>query len=400
VRRVRPALAALLALLAAAAPASAAGTTVYLHLIDGLQDMPMNPQPPPSGYGVDLTVAGDSLGCVPNPPAVRPFQEFHTFYGYATPRPLAYETALGARLQEPRAEPVRGIVADVPLQGATMTLHWVWSTARAGVSNPTVLPNVVVRGVLRSNDAISVDDSAYNSGTVLAEGESAPATLAGDASTGVQHDTVGGRDVYDFTVPLQVKAGAIPAATGYNLRVDTYVLRDACPQGGYLMPNALTLHSSPAHRPRLEIGTVVAPRIAPVAAQHENGTVVFDVSALSPWGPVDVANVTASITGPSSADTLDVTDPFVLDAGCHCGDAFGSASSEFHDSRVVWDAAADHAKPGAYTLHLALTNLQGTAKATQDVPFTVAGAKESPALAPLGVVGALALAAIGLRRHR
>lgn len=396
--------AALLAVLVlAAAPASAAGTQLYVHVLDGVQDMPMSPQAPPESYAVDtqLGLGTTSLGCVPNPaPVGAPFQDYHTFYGYAMAHPVDYQSSLGAALDQPRVEPMRGLTGNVSLDGAAPVLHWYWSTGAAeGAPDaaPVPLANVVVHAALRADDSISVDDEAYNAGTLLAEGTSAPALLAADQSQGVTHSMVGNRHVYEFTVPLAVKAPTIPRDQGYNLRVDTYVVRDQCPTGGYVTPNVLQLHSSPGHRPRLELATVQAPVMAPLVPREENGTWRFDLRTWSAWGPVDVANVSAEVTGPSGATSLAVADPYVLPFHCHCPD-FGAYAADSHDSRITWDAAADHAAAGAYVMHLRATNLQGTVVVTQDVPFTLAGSQEAPALpAGLLVLAVAGLAAV-LRR--
>jgi len=387
-------LASFVLVLVVAAPASAAGTTLYLHVLDG-QDMPASPQAPPETYEAndDFGAATSSLACLPAVPTVGFIDDFHTVYAYATPAAIHY-----GRGGQPEVHPARGMLDAVSLEGASPVLHWYWSTQVAANEGPAPMPvaNVVVQATMRAGAAISVDDVAYNTGELLAEGRSEPATLAGEASSGVEHSQVGGRDVYHFTVPLEVKGAAIPKE-GYNLRIDTYVLRDGCPGDGYLMPNVLTIHSSAANRPRLELATVQPPRVGSIHAHAENGTWMFDVRAHSPWGGLDVGSVEVEVLGPTTPSELSV-EPYQAPLHCHC-DLFGAYGEGSTDTRAVWDAEADAAAPGDYRVVVRVTNLQGTADASAEQPFALASEKESPGLAPAlpGLVLA-ALALLGRRR--
>ena len=387
-------LASLTALLLLAAPASAAGTTLYLHVLDG-QDMPASPQAPAEGYEAndDFGAATSSLACLPSVPTVGFIDDFHTVYAYSTPATIQYGRGGG----EPQVHPARGMLDAVSLEGASPVLHWYWSTQVAAGEGPAPMPvaNVVVQVTMRAGAAISVDDVAYNTGELLAEGRSEPATLAGEASSGVEHSRIGGRDVYHFAVPLEVKAAAIPKE-GYNLRIDTYVLRDGCPGDGYLMPNVLSVHSSDANRPRLELATVAPPRVSFLRPHAENGTWVFDVRAHSPWGGLDVGAVEVEVTGPTTPSKLAVA-PYEAPLHCHC-DVFGAYGEGSTDLRATWDATADQAVPGAYRLVVRVANLQGTAEATAEQPFTIDAAKQAPGPAP--VLALLGLAGLALLRRR
>lgn len=389
------ALASAAVLLLAAAPATAAGTTLYLHVLDG-QDMPVSPQPPAEGYEANdqFGAATSSLACLPAVPTVGFIDDYHTVYAYATPSRIHYGRGAG----EPEVHPARGMLGEVSLDGASPVLHWYWSTQVAAGEGPAPTPvaNVVVQATMRAGAAISVDDVAYNAGELLAEGRSAPATLAGGASTGVEHSRVGGRDVYHFAIPLEVKTAAIPKE-GYNLRIDTYVLRDGCPGDGYLMPNVLTVHSSPDNRPRLELATVAPPVVSSILPHAENGTWFFDVRAHSPWGGLDVGTVEVEVVGPTTPSELAVA-PYEAPIHCHC-DLFGAYGERSTDTRAVWDAAADGAKPGEYRVVVRVTNLQGTANATVEEPFSIASAKDSPGVTPaLLLIGLAALAFVSRRR--
>src|ERR1041385_8584830 len=95
---------------------------------------------------------------------------------------------------------------------------------------------------------------------------------AGPLSTGVRVDRVGGRDVYEFTVPLAIDQPLLPHATGYNLRVSTYV--DLPCGDGHVMPTGLELHSSPGHRPRLELGVDPPVHVEAFQPLWVNGTLL------------------------------------------------------------------------------------------------------------------------------
>jgi hypothetical protein len=385
-------------LLVLAGPVSASGTVLYMHLLGG-QDMPITPQAPGEDYTADdsFGAATPSLSCFPATPAVGFVDTYHTVYAYATPSHIDYGRPTGEGL--PEMHPSRGLLDAVPLAGAQPVVHWYWSTQVVADDGmvPTPIPNVVVQVTMRAGAAISVDDVAYNTGELLAEGRSAPAVLAGQFSSGAEHSMVDSRSVYHFTIPLEVKADAIPKE-GYNLRIDTYVLRDGCPAEGYFTPNVLSAHTSPGHRPRMELATVQPPRIHSLLAKQDNGTWTFDVRANSPWGGADVANLTVSVQGPSEARSIEVTD-YEAPAHCHCDEIFAAYDEKWSDTRILWDAAGDEAKPGDYTVAVSLTNLQGTANATSSARFQIAAPKESPGPGPAVVVLGMAALAIALRRR-
>ena len=120
-----------------------------------------------------------------------------------------------------------------------------------------IVPHVIVRATMRTGAAISVDNSGYNSGTILAQTETPPINLARQFTQGASYDAVGGTDVYGFTLPMAVPANTtIEAVPSFNIRVDTMLWYDNCPAGGYVTPNFLLLHTDKDHRPRLQLGVV------------------------------------------------------------------------------------------------------------------------------------------------
>ena len=387
-----------LGLLVLAPAAAAAPATLYAHLWSGYADFPINTQAPDDGYAIDAepSLGTATLSCLPNPAAAaQPFREFHTVHGYPSPALVDYSTLSPGGM--PRIHPERGLAGDVRLDAsAPAVLHWYWAqeanaSAPASLAAPPVVPNVVVEAELRGGDALSADDEAYDSGPLLAHGASAPATLAGPLSTGVRVDRVGGRDVYEFTVPLAIDQPLLPHATGYNLRVSTHV--DLPCGDGHVMPTGLELHSSPGHRPRLELGVDPPVHVEAFQPLWVNGTLLLRTSLLDSWGDYDVRSVAATISGPGLPPTmmgqLATAQPTFH---CHC---YGHNPSAFRGFAID----LPHAQGGRYDVAFNVTTVAGTTTVlpvsfTWDPP-----ARDAPALpAPLLLAG-LAAVALVLRRR-
>lgn len=376
-------------------PSVATPTTLFLHLY-GYQDMPMTTHEPEPSFerDVSLGIATSSLSCFPRTTGASLQQDYHTYRGIGLLGRVEYVS-----VDEPRVRfdgyPGSGLYADVQLAGDQMILHWYWSTSAtgplgAGPEAPLVVPDVVVEATLRAGQQVSVDDVAYDSGPVLAHGKTAPALLAAEQSSGVEHLMVGGRHVYHFEVPLAVAAPVMPAALGYNLRVDTYVLREDCPADGYLMPNVLAAHTSPGNRPRLELVVANPLAVEMVEARPYGDQLILAANVSSPWGAHDIAAIDLAVTGPSAARSIDPV-PFLGQAEhCHCPPAPQQVA-------WLWDVGLDDPKAGDYVAHITLTNLQG-ATLVVERPFTVSGDREAPALPVLALLGVLALAAVAARR--
>jgi hypothetical protein len=387
------ALASILALLAFAPVASATAVPTTLHLyVDPLADFPITPQAPPDGFVVDsgLGLAGSTFTCAPNPPLARPFGDAHTFRGYAYPAPVE-----SSRAGEVRFHPARGVDGDVVLSGEPLVLHWYWAMdplpgVPGGEQAPLVLPNVVVEATLRAGDAISVDDAAYDEGAVVASGRSEPATLAGPETQGATYSGVSGQAVYEFTVPMQVAAPVIPHEQGFNLRVDTYMVECG---DGHAMPHAVALHSSPGHRPRLDVA-LDDPLSGSLRAEVDgNGTLVLLARPSSVLGLGDVANVTIAATGPDGRPVALEDRDTVLQGYGPCGPECGNRVMH------VYLRALPHAAAGRYNATLSFTNQQGTASWTQSVEVAVVPAQAAPATPAIAVGAGLLLAALALRRR-
>jgi hypothetical protein len=381
-----------------AVPSSSASvpTTLYAHLLD-LQDIPMNTQAPGEAYSLDIGagLATATTSCLPTTPDVDLSQDWHTWYAYDSPALVDYSGAVGGH---PRTHPERGMVADVHLDPATpMVLHWYWSGWTPQTDGgQAVVPNVVVEATLRTGDQISVNDEGYNQGDVIARGTSVPATLAGPFTQGVDHDEVAGHTVYHFAVPLKLEAAVIPHATGYNLRVDTYLQNPACPGGKGVMPNEVRLHTSAGHRPRLEFGAANVVRLGAIKPQLLNDSLVLDAIVDDAWGSYDLSNVTVVASGPGLPPTpMGAWSPLPSPVHCHC---YGQGQYDQAPARRFTLPLA-HPQAGAYHFDAVATTL---ANRTVDLPFDIqlGSVVDAPSLsAPVLSVGLVVLAALAARNR-
>ncbi|HUR25478.1 MAG TPA: hypothetical protein VM327_05640 [Candidatus Thermoplasmatota archaeon] len=366
-------------------------TTLYMHLID-FQDFPINTQPPDDRF-VDATAIGlatHSLNCVDNPPAGgAPLQDNHKYYGYSSPSYVEYNFEQDGK---PRTHPERGISYDAVMDsGAPFFLYWYMSTMPYGApstpqvpseSAPVVIPNVVVKATIRAGDAISVDDTAYDTGPELAGGQTVPATLAGAT---VQPNTAGqtspdvtpagnsasGAPIFQFKVPMTITSPVIPRATGYNLRIDMYVEDPAgqCTDKEKFMPNAVKVYTDPTHRPRMELSILDPIRLEYLHPQFVGDDLVIHTSMNSAWGNYDVNEqdpdgISVSVEGPSPATSL-AKAAIVQRTHEHYH------HQEAVDITYVWPYKTDRAQNGLYTVTVNFMNDQRSATATGIAQFEI-----------------------------
>lgn len=393
---------ALLFLLAATltvASASATPVTLYAHVADPMLDFAMNTQEPPAGFGFDrgvglnrgLGLTTSTLTCVPSLPVPPDTSTpYHTMYGYSAPASIDYETGEPG---EPRVQPERGLAGDVRFDpAAPMTLHWSLSEPEvAEGATPVPVPNVVVQATMRASNAISVDDSAYDEGPVLAHGRSVPALLAGEMSQGVELDEVDGRTVYHFTVPMAVDAPAIPRATGFNLRVDVFVENEVCGDDEPVMPNSVLLHTSEGHRPRLELGVLDLLQLGYIHPQFVDDDLLVHTSVLDVWGVYDIVWFNATMEGPGLPATNLTQAIELLQPNEH---RRYSAAAE---RAWILEDALD-LPPGNYTVRITATTVQGVV-GTWEAGFDLGQEQEMPSLPAAGLALALAVAALAARRR-
>jgi hypothetical protein len=435
-------------------PVVSTPTTLYFHLID-FQDFPINTQKPDDRY-VDSTAIGlatHSLNCLPNPNDVAgqggaPFVDNHKYYGYSSPSYVEYNFEQDGK---PRTHPERGISYDAVMdQGAPFFLYWYMATMPYGAPSvppattdqvPVVIPNVVVKATIRAGDAISVDDTAYDTGPELASGKTVAATLAAGAvqpnTSGVTSEdvtpvgkTASGADLYEFKVPMTISQPVIPRATGYNLRIDMYMEDPSsqCNEDKKFMSNSVKVHTDPAHRPRMELAIMDPIRLEYLHPQFVGDDLVIHTSMNSAWGNYDVNEqepdgITVSVEGPSPATSL-VKAAIVQRTHEHYH------HQEAVDITYVWPYKTDRAQNGLYTVTVNFMNDQRTASATGIAQFeigkgTVIGCggvqeaaeqlndecakqvqadgvaeKDSPGVELLGILGVLAAALFVARRRK
>lgn len=403
---------AVLLLAAPSAVAESVPTTLYAHVI-GVQDMPINLQRPPDGYtstGVQGTTAVTltCLGAGPGSPAGLTQQPHSTAYGYSSPNLVEY--GQGGGDGQPRPHPERGLAADAVLDPAVQpVLVWYVATGERAapdgvdpVAVPPAVPGFRLRATMRAGDGISIEDEAYNEGPVLMQATSPPVTLLADqvvGGDGAGVTPLGARDglhVYEVRLPLDAEAGAIPRATGFNLRIDLFIGADACdPDEGQVMPFPVGAYQGPGAFPRLELAVLDPLTVSYAAPQWVGDDLVLHIGALSAWGAYDIdrAGLTLDVKGPGQAR-------FALAAAPQRFHEHGrSYANAAVDLAWVWEGAGREAPPGHYNATLRVPNLQGTATLEASLAFTVDPPREAPAPA-LPILALALLAALLARRRR
>jgi hypothetical protein len=431
-------------------PDAASPVKLYMHLID-VQDFPINTQEPDDKYTQETSygLATSTVTCAPDDtPGVNLETPWHTFYGFSSPSYVEYLQQEGGK---PRFHPERGISYDAELDTATpFTLYWYLSLKGALLSPdgspvdpdsiPLPIPNVVVKATMRAGDVISVDDRAYNTGEVIAQGQTIPATLVADqvlpgvpsmtdpAPTTKALGQVNGKWLYEFALPMTIEKPVIPRASGYNIRVDTYMDNPACSSGpdAALMPNLVSIHSSKDHRPRMEFAITNPIRVTTLHPQFVGDDLVVHTGANAAWGNYDVGEpspytpglvdgITVKIDGPSPATSLGLYS-LISETNPHYA----------HQNDVtvvyVWPYKADRAQPGLYTVTFTARNDQGTATAEAVSQFEIGKStneaiecdalgcrptepedkdtdRDAPGVGLVAALAALAAVAVGLRRR-
>jgi hypothetical protein len=366
-------------------PHASTPTRLHFHVTGALQDFPINTQPADLGYTVDgaIGVATHTLTCLPPGTPVDGTTQtpYATVYGFATPASVVYNQSGGP----PRIHPERGLGFDALLDPAVApVVDWYVTTFAGlpadnvnGVDTPhqdAVVPNVVARATVRTGEAITLHDEGYDSGDLVAQGQTAPTTLAGPATfsgaPGGAHPDVTAEDqgggkgyVYGFHIPLAYASTTIPRAAGFNVRIDLFVSLPACDpaKGKTVMPNEVRVHSDAAHRPGLQLAVLEPLRITALHPQFLGDQLVLHTSEGSPWGPGDVAGVRVNITGPDGP--VGGVYPVAVLSHEHSV-RYGIDRRDF-----AWPFREQAAKDGAYTVRLEAANLQGTAHASAVAGF-------------------------------
>jgi len=405
-RATAAALGLLLALPALAVTTAAAPATLYLHLADpaNTDDVPMTLQAPPANvtYREGGGITAVTFTCLPAA-AGSPASETHTIYAVpyaAVPDDVHFPQAIDTA--------ARGVAYATAL-GTNATLHWYLETDTQATSpsgdpvpGPVPVTNVVVRAMLREGEPVGGDAAKYDQGQPIASGESAPAVLAGPATQGATVDTVGGHSVYGIDVPLAVSSPRVPSL-GMNLRVDVLVQDPACDAvGGEFAPPLVINHSSPDHRPRLDLDVAEPLRIAPPRLDRDQfGSVHYTAEALSVWGGVAVANVSLAVSGPTPAHSTSLN--LVRPGACGSPTCAVHAPDQPAYLLWTWRSTSDGAAPGQYVVNATVTDVAGNTLAAPTVSFGLAADTKAPLVtggptkaSPAPLAAILALLLLGL----
>jgi hypothetical protein len=353
-------------------PTGPTETTLYFHIADALNDFPISTAPPvdlAGPAGGQLSTTHSLCLSAADPATTLASKQYHTYYGFSTPDAVD----MGGAASPSQSPMNRGLGTDLELGSDSATLEF-YLAGSAGPTpiHPTAVPNVVVRATVRTGSAISVDDTTYNGGRVLMRGESEPALLAGAATTGASFESVAGRDVYGFSIPLDIESNNTTARDGFNVRIDVFVENPACSEpGSHFMPDVVVPYIDADHVSRLVVQARSPVSILSVSPSFLQHGVAVTVKAVSPWGgyDVDAATVNATITGPSTAANIYLAD--------HSPPS-GQAPREL---TFFWPNEQDQAEGGLYAVTVSLQNLQGTAVANATAAFDLRDGSIYPAVA-------------------
>jgi hypothetical protein len=385
-------------------PAGPVPTTLYFHLLDALQDFPMNTQEPegdPSLEGSGL--AANSLTCVgaAAPAGGLTQQEYATSYGYFSPGFLDYNRSENGH---PRLHPERGLGADLRIDANhSLDLRWFVAARSApqpvpglpAPSEPLLVPRAMLRATLREGERLDVGNAGYNTGKLVARGQTPDVLLARQATQGAAYEAVGDLDVYAFQIPLKLESPTVSKREGFSLRIDLFLDVPGCqdPDAGYLMPSGFLPYSDATHRPRLELAAHDPLRVAAVMLRIGQDR-VFRATVEDPWGSddVDLAGARLRVQGPG----VDAELPSVAVVRSE-----HDANARLFPAQAawLWNASAESAAAGTYTATLTVGNHQGSANATATLAFQVEG-KGAPGPGLAMVTGLLGAAAWAARRRR
>ncbi|MEK6985268.1 MAG: hypothetical protein AABX89_02665 [Candidatus Thermoplasmatota archaeon] len=384
-------------------PNTPSDTTLYFHIIDALNDAPINTQEPSDNYSADEQVglASNSSSCLEGPTggAVET-SEFHQFFGYSSPGYVEYnDTSTGG----PLVHPERGLSFDVDLAGDAIKLTWYLSTGTAVANDPGVgaafiLPSIAVEAWMRTGEDITIGNEGYKSGSPIAHGKTV-GTMGGAMLTSTDTTAPGQTGgtvtflpdqtnkagdpiaVYRYEILMPLATNTIRKEGGYNMQIATYFQDPAAfcssdPANAILTPNGIKYHTSKDNRPRMELQVLNAIRIEYMHPQFIGDDLVLHTSSNSPWGNYDVdertepgtngleGGIEMLISGPSeprSAYRASVVQQY------HIHDHHTEAVA----ATFVWPYKSDGAQDGTYTVTLTVKNDQGTATAVGVSSFTV-----------------------------
>lgn len=378
------------------APATPSQTTDLYALFPGGRDGYLTTMPFPPSYEQRESrgMSQSAVPCAPQTPATGIFApESYTYY--LVPSEVDFsrfehgQPFIGG--YGPRASRDVELAPDSP-----PVLHWFLMTGQDGGpasqpetgTAPLVVPSVTVSATMRTGEDLSIDDSAFNIGDVIAKGKSEAMTLSPTAPN--HSTTAAGENIYEFTVPLKVDLPVIPKTTGFNLRIDVTMDNPPCPG---MMPNLVSWMTDDEHRSRLEVTAEHPIHVAYVHPELVGTDLVIHAAIEDSWGPQDIRNVTIAVDGPSEVHGMYLAS-VVQNIHCHCSNQRGPTPYTF-----VWNMSLDNPQEGLYNFTVTAVDRQGNHVALGSVTFALGHEKEAPAGGTLGVLLAVVgVAALARRR--
>ena len=306
--------------------------------------------------------------------------------------------------------------------------------------SPNLLPKFTVRVMMRDGNVIGPDSNLDSKTPImhgietayLASGPQPPPqnsvpdqTCHNPGQADNQCPVLWAPDgIIEYKIPLTFENPSSPLITkldAYNVRIDWF--QDPTADNSrpdQVAEGYMRLVSDKTHHPRLTMAITNPVYMKYIHPEVAAGILLIHTAENSPWGTydIDVANMTVSVTGPSTPSDL----PVVVSQNSHVHNLHDKDAEVTYLWRFRADDATKEggaAKEGDYAIHVTVQNLNHTATAMGDATFhvdprsaygvsdqgtivtntiTETQGKSSPG-ASLLVVGVLLLGAVMLRRR-
>lgn len=338
--------------------------TMYHHIFNLLDTVPMNTQPMPDA--VPDLAQGRTAPTIRTPAGSAPVSNKNHLFMYASGGPVSYNVSLN----EPRIHPERGLGYDILLDTSKEIKVYWYMSADAGETfteapvHTGAMPHLKVTAILRLGDDIGSD---LTDGQVVAEG-----------STTVNLMTPPGGGVTEIPINLgKPQMDRIPADKSYNLQVKWTQVDQGETE---FVDRQWNLHTGNEFPNRM-LWTVENPiRMNYVHPQPiGERKIAIHSAVITPFGnyDVDLSNISMSITNPDGKEIIRYDDS-KLQKGDNVQGPIIVQKTWKHNSHYepvlvtwVWNYRQAEAPPGDYTVSVSASNLQGSATAGKTASFTV-----------------------------
>ncbi len=356
-------------------PNESTPTTLYFHIFDTFNKFVINTQPMDSEF---FEVGGTSFPTLVGTPANEVTGDFdlNTIYGTSTAGPVEYDFIENGK---PRFHPERGIAADVQIDPSVEPVVYMYIDVRDVISSggftggaPNALPDFTFRVIMREGDDPGTD-AQLDQGAKIMEGETTVNIYDGQAAGPTNQAAAAGgwvvpdeNGIVEIAVPMKLMSNIIPKTEAFNVRIDWY-------QGGsagfedQFAEGYMRLYASPDHLPRLEFAINNPVYIEFIHPQVAAGILLIHTGVNSPWGTYDIdpSNITISVDGPSTPQTLEQ----VVAQNQHVHGLHDQAA----EITYLWKFRDENAANGEYTIDFSVPNAAGTSVATGSAGFVVQG---------------------------